>query len=52
MAHLALVDGDGPGQLERQLLPTRVDPTAGLKHPALRFQHLCGAAEEAHVRES
>lgn len=50
--HLALVDGDGPGQFEWQLLSTQVDPPAGLKHPALRLQHLCDAAQETHTGES
>lgn len=50
-ADLALVDGDGPGQLERQLLPTHVDPAAGLNNPALRFQHLCDARHESHAWE-
>lgn len=51
-AHLALVDGDGPGQFERQLLSAEVRPTAGLEHPALRLQHLCNAAQEPHPWES
>lgn len=50
-AHLALVNGDGPGQLEGQLLSTQVDPTAGLKHPTLGLQRLCNAAQETHARE-
>lgn len=49
---LALVDGDGPGQFEWQLLSAQVDPTTGLKHPALWLQHLCDAAQETHTWES
>lgn len=49
---LALVDGDGPGQFEWQLLSAQVDPTTRLKHPALWLQHLCDAAQETHTWES
>lgn len=50
--HLALVDGDGPGQFERQLLSTQVDAAARLEHPALGLQQLCDATQETHTRES
>lgn len=50
LAHLALVDGDGPGQFEGQLLATQVDPTTGFEHPALGLQHLSHAAQEPHPR--
>lgn len=52
LAHLALVDGDGPGQFEGQLLATQVDPTTGFEHPALGLQHLSDAAQETHARVS
>lgn len=52
LAHLALVDGDGPGQFEGQLLATQVDPSTRFEHPALGLQHLSGAAQETHTRMS
>lgn len=51
-SHLALVNGDGPGQFEWQLLAGEVDPAGGFKHPALVLQRLCDAAQEAHTWES
>lgn len=47
-AHLALVDGDGPGQLEGQLQATQVDPATTFEHQALGLQHLGDSAQEAH----
>lgn len=52
LTHLALVDGDGPGQFKWQLLSTEVDPTTRLKHPALGLQHFCGATHEMYTWES
>lgn len=52
LAHLALVDGDGPGQFEGQLLATQVDPTTRFEHPALGLQHFSDAAQETHTRMS
>lgn len=50
--HLALVDGDGPGQFERQLLSTEMGPTTRLEHPALLLQHLSNATQEPHTWKS
>lgn len=49
--HLALVDGDGPGQFEWQLLAAQIEPASGLEHPALWLQRLSGAAQETHTWE-
>lgn len=49
--HLALVDGDGPGQFEWQLLSTQVYPTTRLEHPALWLQHFRDATQEANSRQ-
>lgn len=51
-AHLALVDGNGPGQFEWQLLSTQVGPAPGFKHPAFKLQHFGDATQEAHAWES
>lgn len=39
-AHLALVDGHGPGQLEGQLLPTEEPAPSGLHRPAFSTDDL------------
>ena len=51
-AHLTLVDGDGPGQFEWQLLAANVEPAPNLEHPALAFQHLRGATQETHAGQT
>lgn len=45
-AHLALVDGHGPGQLEGQLLPAEEPAPSGLHCPAFGTDDLGGSTQE------
>lgn len=47
---LALVNGDGPGQFEWQLLAAQVDPSPRLEHPSLGLHGLGDSAQETHSR--
>lgn len=48
-AHLALVDGYCPGQLEGQLLPAKELASSGLHRPAVSTDDLSDSTKEPHL---
>lgn len=48
-AHLALVDGYCPGQLEGQLLPAEELAPCGLHRPAVSTDDLSDSTQEPHL---
>lgn len=51
-AHLTLVNWNGPGQFEWQLLSAQVQPSWGFKHPALSLHYLNSPTEKPHSGKS